>query len=115
MKNQNFDELHKLKDSEFTELVESISFSNKKSTCETNLGKDRLKNIKKKTFSKYLATATNFTYILISPLVLLLLVYYFVSEYVIHKHSNILLIILIILGIVTGYWTLFKEIRGDKK
>lgn len=111
MKKQNFDELHKLKDSEFGELIESVSFSNKKSDEKL---KEIKKSKKKKSFSKYFITATNFTYILISPLILLLIIYYFLTKYVLYRHSNILLIIFIILGIISGYWSLFKEIKDTK-
>ncbi|WP_068268505.1 AtpZ/AtpI family protein [Caviibacter abscessus] len=119
MKKSNFDELHKLKDSEFTELAESVSFSNKKEFNKDKDG-DELKNIEKKqkvdkSLSKYLVAATNFTYILISPLILLLILYYFLTKYVLYKSSVILLILFIILGIISGYWSLFKEIRGGKK
>ena len=115
MKKQDLDNIHKLKDSEFTNLLHSISFKSKKNKDKES---DKLKEkvLKKdNSFKKNLALATNYIYLLISPLILLLSIYYILVKYVFNRQINTLLIFLIFLGLFTGYWSIFKQIRGRDK
>ena len=115
MKKQDLDNIHKLKDSEFTNLLHSISFKSKKNKDKEsdNLKEKKLK--KDNSFKKNLTLATNYIYLLISPLILLLSIYYILVKYVFNRQMNTLLIFLIFLGLFTGYWSIFKQIRGRDK
>ena len=73
------------------------------------------KKIKISKFTKYFTTATGFIYTLTAPCILLVTIYYILVKYYFFKSKPVLLIILIVLGILTGYWSLFKEIGGHKK
>lgn len=107
------DNLHKLKDSEFEDLIKSYNLKEKDDEYDED--NDKLKKIKKENFTKYLAHATGFIYTLISPSILLLIIYYILVKYYFHEKKPVLLITLIILGIITGYWSLFKEFNNKKK
>lgn len=109
-----FDNLNKLKDSELEDLIKNYSL-NDENKNDYDDDKDKKKEIKKDNFAKQLSYATGFIYTLISPVVLLLIIYYVLTRYCFHKKMPILLIVLIILGIVTGYWALFKEFDNNKK
>lgn len=114
MKKKLDDDLKKLNDSEFSDLVESISFLPKD---EKNFDEDghEKKKIKISKFTKYFTTATGFIYTLTAPCILLVTIYYILVKYYFFKSKPVLLIVLIVLGILTGYWSLFKEIGGHKK
>lgn len=115
MKKQDLDNIHKLKDSEFTNLLHSISFNIKKNKVKESYElKDKVLK-KDNSFNKNLALATNYIYLLISPLILLISLYYILVKYVFNRHMNTLLIVLIFLGLFTGYWSIFKQIRGRDK
>ena len=113
MKKQDLDNIHKLKDSEFATLLNSISFSNKKNKESDELKDSILK--KDNSFKKNLALATNYIYLLVSPLILLISLYYLLVKYVFNKQINTLLIVLIFLGLFTGYWSIFKHIRSKDR
>ncbi|VWL85243.1 AtpZ/AtpI family protein [Oceanivirga miroungae] len=61
---------------------------------------------------KYFVISTNYIFTLASPVVLMIVLYYVFSKYVFHKENDFILVIMIILGIVSGYVSLYKEIKG---
>ena len=126
-------ELHEMKEFEFSELLENTKFTsveeerqnNSKTYLDTGvdsdgdeirddiLEKERFKeNFKKKDskLHKYLSFATGFAYTIISPVLLLLGIYFALQRVIGFKSNDLVIILLIFLGIVTGYWTLFKDI-----
>lgn len=127
-------ELHEMKEFEFSELLENTKFTsveeerqnNSKTYLDTGvdsdgdeirddiLEKERFKkNFKKKDskLHKYLSFATGFAYTIISPVLLLLGIYFALQRVIGFKSNDLVIILLIFLGIVTGYWTLFKDIN----
>ena len=127
-------ELHEMKEFEFSELLENTKFTsveeerqnNSKTYLDTGvdsdgdeirddiLEKERFKeNFKKKDskLHKYLSFATGFEYTIISPVLLLLGIYFALQRVIGFKSNDLVIILLIFLGIVTGYWTLFKDIN----
>ncbi len=67
-----------------------------------------------KKFAKYFAIATNYVYTLTAPIILMLAIYHVITKYVMHRESKMLLVIMLILGIISGYWTLFQELKKRK-
>ena len=127
-------DLHEMKEFEFSELLENTKFTsveeerknNSKTYLDTGidsdgdeirddiLEKERLKeNFKKKDskLHKYLSFATGFAYTIISPVLLLLGIYFALQRIIGFKSNDLVIILLIFLGIITGYWTLFKDIN----
>ena len=127
-------ELHEMKEFEFSELLENTKFTsveeerqnNSKTYLDTGvdsdgdeirddiLEKERFKeNFKKKDskLHKYLSFATGFAYTIISPVLLLLGIYFALQRVIGFRSNDLVIILLIFLGIVTGYWTLFKDIN----
>lgn len=107
------DDLTKLKDLEFEELVKSYKLE--KDLEEYDEDNDKKKKIKPEKITRYLAHATGFIYTLTAPTILLLMIYYVLTKYYFHNKKPVLLISLIVLGIITGYWSLFKEFNNNKK
>lgn len=68
-------------------------------------------NKKNDDFLKFLVLSSNYTFTLISPVILMIGIYYFFSKYVFLKENNLVLVIMILLGIVSGYVSLYKEIK----
>lgn len=106
------DNLTKLKDSEFEQLVREYRLE--EDLDEYDEDNDKKKKIESEKFTKYLAHATGFIYTLTAPIILLLMIYYILTKYYFHIKKPVLLISLIILGIITGYWSLFKEFNNKK-
>ena len=127
-------DLHEMKEFEFSELLENTKFTSveeeRKNKSQTYLDtgidsdgdeirddileKERIKeNFKKKDskLHKYLSFATGFAYTIISPVLLLLGIYFALQRVIGIKSNDLVIILLIFLGIVTGYWTLFKDIN----
>ncbi|WP_067140869.1 AtpZ/AtpI family protein [Oceanivirga salmonicida] len=67
-----------------------------------------------KSFAKYFSLATGFIYTITAPMILMLLLYLFISKYILLRKSDILLIVMLFLGLISGYWSLFKEINNKK-
>lgn len=111
---KKFDNLHKLKDSEFADLIENTKFVEQEESKYDEDG-DEKKAVNKTKLARYISTATGFIFTLSSPCILLLCIYYILRKYCFHKSRPGILIFLIVLGIFTGYWSLFKEIGGTKK
>ena len=62
---------------------------------------------------RYFAIASNFGYTLVSPIILMLGFYLLIEKLTGEKHP-LILIIFLMLGISTGYWMLYKQIKGMK-
>ena len=59
---------------------------------------------------KYMSVGLNMAYTLCTPIVLMLLLYFFVVEKYFGRHP-LILIFLIVLGIVSGYYSFFKILK----
>lgn len=85
---------------------------------EKRLGRyDKAKEIKHKKNNiliKYFLIATNMIYILAGPIILMLGAYLLLEKFVFKKQQPIVLIIFLILGAFTGYWSLIKQVRDIK-
>ena len=85
---------------------------------EKRLGRyDKAKKIKHKKnniLMKYFLVATNMIYILAGPILLMLGAYLLLEKFVFKKQQPIVLIIFLIIGAFTGYWSLIKQVRDIK-
>ena len=85
---------------------------------EQRLGRyDNAKKIKHKKnniLMKYFLVATNMIYILAGPILLMLGAYLLLEKFVFKKQQPIVLIIFLIIGAFTGYWSLIKQVRDIK-
>ena len=85
---------------------------------EKRLGRyDNAKKIKHKKNNirmKYFLVATNMIYILAGPILLMLGAYLLLEKFVFKKQQPIVLIIFLIIGAFTGYWSLIKQVRDIK-
>ena len=85
---------------------------------EKRLGRyDKEKEIKHKKnniLMKYFLIATNMIYILAGPIIFMLGAYLLLEKFVFKKQQPIVLIIFLILGAFTGYWSLIKQVRDIK-
>lgn len=122
-----------LKEFEFSELLSNTKFESvederkrlSQSYLETGIDEDgdeirediiedekkRNSYTKKNKLHKYLSFATGFAYTILSPVILLLGIYFVLERMIGFKRSELTIIILIFLGILAGYWTLFKDIK----
>ena len=122
-----------LKEFEFSELLSNTKFESvederkrlSQSYLETGIDEDgdeirediiedekkRNSYTKKKKLHKYLSFAEVFAYTILSPVILLLGIYFVLERMIGFKRSELTIIILIFLGILAGYWTLFKDIK----
>ena len=85
---------------------------------EKRLGRyDNAKKIKHKKnniLMKYFLVATNMIYILAGPILLMLGAYLLLEKFIFKKQQPIVLIIFLIIGAFTGYWSLIKQLRDIK-
>ena len=85
---------------------------------EKRLGRyDKAKEIRHKKnniLMKYFLIATNMIYILAGPIILMLGAYLLLEKFVFKKQQPIVLIIFLILGAFTGYWSLIKQVKDIK-
>ena len=85
---------------------------------EKRLGRhDKTKKIKHKKnniLMKYFLVATNMIYILAGPILLMLGVYLLLEKFIFKQQQPIVLIIFLIIGAFTGYWSLIKQVRDIK-
>lgn len=73
-----------------------------------------IKHKKNNILMKYFLIATNMIYILAGPIILMLGAYLLLEKFVFKKQQPIVLIIFLILGAFTGYWSLIKQVRDIK-
>lgn len=110
------DNLENLKESEFSDLLKKVNFTDDENNPKYDEDGDLIKKEfanedKKLNLGKYIAISTGFIYTLSAPVILLLVIYYLLEKYVLLRRAPMLLIFFIIIGLITGYWSLFKEIR----
>lgn len=60
---------------------------------------------------KYISFATGFVYTILAPILFLLAIYFTLEKYIGFKRSEVTIIALIFIGLLTGYWMLFKDIK----
>ena len=72
-----------------------------------NEKKNRKRNNK---IIKYFALATNMVYILSVPVLLMLGFYMLLKKFLFKTDQPIVLVILLVIGAVSGYWSLIKQI-----
>ena len=75
---------------------------------------EKIKHKKNNILMKYFLVATNMIYILAGPILLMLGVYLLLEKFVFKKQQPIVLIIFLIIGAFTGYWSLIKQVRDIK-
>ena len=63
---------------------------------------------------KYFSVGMNMTYTLCTPIGLMLLLYFFVIEKKFGRHP-LILIFMLILGIISGYYSFFKILKDIQK
>lgn len=73
-----------------------------------------LKNRKNNKIMKYFALATNMVYILALPILIMLGFYILLKKYLFKTDQPIVLIIFLIIGAVSGYWSLIKQVNNIK-
>ena len=85
---------------------------------EKRLGRyDNAKKIKHKKnniLMKYFLVATNMIYMLAGPILLMLGAYLLLEKFIFKKQQPIVLIIFLIIGAFTGYWSLIKQLKDIK-
>ena len=75
---------------------------------------EKIKHKKNNILMKYFLVATNMIYILAGPILLMLGAYLLLEKFVFKKQQPIVLIIFLILGAFTGYWSLIKQVKNIK-
>lgn len=74
----------------------------------------KAKHRKNNILMKYFLVATNMIYILSGPILLMLGAYLLLEKFIFKKQQPIVLIIFLIIGAFTGYWSLIKQVRDIK-
>jgi len=73
-----------------------------------------LQNRKNNKLMKYFALATNMVYILALPILLMLGFYLLLKKYFFKTDQPLVLIIFLIIGAISGYWSLIKQVNNIK-
>lgn len=73
-----------------------------------------LQNRKNNKLIKYFALATNMVYILALPILLMLGFYLLLKKYLFKTDQPLVLIIFLIIGAISGYWSLIKQVNNIK-
>jgi len=73
-----------------------------------------LKNRRNNKLMKYFALATNMVYILALPILIMLGFYLLLKKYLFKTDQPLVLIIFLIIGAVSGYWSLIKQVNNIK-
>ena len=73
-----------------------------------------LQNRKNNKLMKYFALATNMVYILALPILLMLGFYLLLKKYLFKTDQPLVLIIFLIIGAISGYWSLIKKVNNIK-
>jgi len=74
----------------------------------------KVKHRKNNILMKYFLVATNMIYILAGPILLMLGAYLLLEKFIFKQQQPIVLIIFLIIGAFTGYWSLIKQVRDIK-
>lgn len=75
---------------------------------------EKIKHKKNNILMKYFLVATNMIYILAGPILLMLGAYLLLEKFIFKQQQPIVLIIFLIIGAFTGYWSLIKQVRDIK-
>ena len=73
-----------------------------------------LQNRNNNKLMKYFALATNMVYILALPILLMLGFYLLLKKYLFKTDQPLVLIIFLIIGAISGYWSLIKQVNNIK-
>ena len=73
-----------------------------------------LKNRRNNKLMKYFALATNMVYILALPILLMLGFYLLLKKYLFKTDQPLVLIVFLIIGAISGYWSLIKQVNNIK-
>ncbi|ERL25789.1 MULTISPECIES: AtpZ/AtpI family protein [unclassified Leptotrichia] len=73
-----------------------------------------LQNRRNNKLMKYFALATNMVYILALPILLMLGFYLLLKKYFFKTDQPLVLIIFLIIGAISGYWSLIKQVNNIK-
>ena len=73
-----------------------------------------LKNRKNSKLMKYFALATNMVYILALPILIMLGFYLLLKKYLFKTDQPLVLIVLLIIGAISGYRSLIKQVNNIK-
>ena len=73
-----------------------------------------LKNRKNSKLMKYFALATNMVYILALPILIMLGFYLLLKRYLFKTDQPLVLIVFLIIGAISGYWSLIKQVNNIK-
>ena len=73
-----------------------------------------LKNRKNSKLMKYFALATNMVYILALPILIMLGFYLLLKKYLFKTDQALLLIVFLIIGAISGYRSLIKQVNNIK-
>ena len=63
---------------------------------------------------KYFALATNMVYILALPILIMLGFYLLLKKYLFKTDQPLVLIVFLIIGAISGYWSLIKQVNNIK-
>jgi len=105
-------------DEERTAQAEEEKRKQKIFEIEKKLGRHNnekeLKNKRNNKLMKYFALATNMVYILALPILIMLGFYLLLKRYLFKTDQPLVLIIFLIIGAVSGYWSLIKQVNNIK-
>ncbi|ERK51158.1 AtpZ/AtpI family protein [Leptotrichia sp. oral taxon 879] len=73
-----------------------------------------MKNRRNNKIMKYFALATNMVYILSLPILLMLGLYMLLKKYLFKADQPLVLVIFLVIGAVSGYWSLIKQVNNIK-
>ena len=109
---------NKIVDNEKTSQEEEEKRKQKIFEIEKKLGRHNnekeLKNSKNSKLMKYFALATNMVYILALPILIMLGFYLLLKKYLFKTDQPLVLIVFLIIGAISGYWSLIKQVNNIK-
>ena len=73
-----------------------------------------IKNKRNNKIMKYFALATNMVYILALPILIMLGFYLLLKKYLFKTDQPLVLIVFLIIGAISGYWSLIKQVNNIK-
>ncbi|BBM51669.1 hypothetical protein JMUB4039_0568 [Leptotrichia trevisanii] len=117
-KKEIFEKENEIADEEKTAQTEEEKRKQKIFEIEKKLGRHNnekeLKNKRNNKLMKYFALATNMVYILALPILIMLGFYLLLKRYLFKTDQPLVLIIFLIIGAVSGYWSLIKQVNNIK-
>ena len=117
-KKEIFEKENEIADEEKTAQTEEEKRKQKIFEIEKKLGRHNnekeLKNKRNNKLMKYFALATNMVYILALPILIMLGFYLLLKKYLFKTDQPLVLIIFLIIGAVSGYWSLIKQVNNIK-